>query len=142
LQAHSYIKYPVAPWDREYTGTFLDQKINICKLTRGITNFAVQLFLNDFDKHANYKLRCPFKKVWTTNFRKNIAWILLYFRNIGLVHPHKSAYPKYHSVTTLYFSQIQVLSRIVNGHGEAKKNNPIHHIQNAWRIFWWKKYFE
>jgi hypothetical protein len=58
-----YFGFPLTEDDRDYSRKLLRTKLNMCNVTeKGITNIAIQLFLKDFDKYANFKLQCPMKK--------------------------------------------------------------------------------
>lgn len=50
LSSGNYVKY-------------FDYTADVCKLSAKTANFAIKMFLEQYDQHANFKLECPFKKV-------------------------------------------------------------------------------
>jgi hypothetical protein len=71
--------------DRDYSRQVWRTKVNLCKITKqGITNFMIQLFLKDFDKFANFKLECPFKKVRHLK-SSNLVYKIFFHRDFTLI---------------------------------------------------------
>ena len=43
--------------------------INVCKLNQGMVgNFFVQTFFTGLAEHSNFKIECPFNKVFTLTY--------------------------------------------------------------------------
>lgn len=57
-------KKPENDDDKTYTKELLSHDIDVCDLKEGVfSNFLMKAFMTNFEKSANFKIKCPFKKV-------------------------------------------------------------------------------
>lgn len=57
-------KKPENEDDKVFTKELFHHDIEVCDLKEGVfSNFIMKAFLTNFEKSANFKIQCPFKKV-------------------------------------------------------------------------------